>query len=338
MSTESLIPMFIDWVTIRQDHGEGSLQKINGGLVMAIDSDGSVEYIVERRVGLEGSFDSRCQIRCDGAVVEFSGNIARFNRKDNLFGYQWEETISRINELLNLYSLPPFTSGKLYRFADSGWTWTGARVSRIDITMNVACFSESGMNAVLRALAGQHVGRQKGQLSIDGATVEYGRGSKYVYGKCYAKHVEFKNHRRKKSGAHVDDEVIDFCQRLGVLREEFTLKSRFLTQRALCYLGSISHMELQSVFYERTQFRRFDQVKYESMEGMPQRLKATYACWLLGHQQTIARATLYRHRLDLLKYGIDISVPHNVQHLPLQIRTIDVALLEAPDWYRKKYG
>ncbi len=333
-----MIPMFVDWVTIRQDHGADGAPRLNGGQFMAVDADGSVEYIVQRRVGLDGSFDSRVGIRCDGSVVEFSGNIVRYNRRDNLFGYDWSETIRRINQLLNLYSIPPFTAGKLYRFADHGWTWSGARVSRIDITMNHACFSESGMNAVLRALAGQHVGRQKGQLSVDGATVEYGRGSKYVYGKCYAKHVEFTKHRRKKSGSHVDVEVIDFCQRLGVLREEFTLKSRFLTQRDLAYLGAITQSELFDVFWERTQFRRFDKVKYETMDDLPRRLKATYAAWKLGQDAGVSRSTFYEHRRALLEYGIDISVPCNVAHLPIRVRTVEVAALEAPDWYRCKYG
>jgi len=333
-----LIPVFVDWVTIRQDHGEGGAPRLNGGRYMAIDADGAVDYVVERRVGVEGSFDSRVDVRSDGSVVEFSGNIARYNRRDNLFGYDWPETVRRINSLLNLYSIPPFTAGKLYRFADHGWTWTGARVSRIDATMNRACFSEQGAEVVLRALASQHVGRQKGVLSVDGGTVEYGRGSKYVYGKCYAKAQELRKHRRRKSGAHVDDEVIAFCERYGVLREEFTLKSRFLTQRQFCYLGAINQSALIDIFMERTQFRRFEKVTFESFDDLPRHLRATYASWRDGLPQNVSRTTFYRHRQELLSFGVDISVPNNVQMLPVRVRTVDVAALEAPDWYRQKFG
>lgn len=333
-----MIPVFVDWVTIRQDHGDGNVPRLNGGRYMAIDEEGEVDYVVERRAGLEGSFDSRVDIRSDGSIVEFSGNIARYNRQDNLFGYDWSETVRRINALLNVYSVPPFTAGKLFRFADHGWTWTGARVSRIDVTMNRACFSEQAMEAVLRAVAGQHVGRQKGILSVDGGTVEYGRGSKYVYGKCYAKYQEFLKHRSRKSGAHVDEEVLEFCRDMGVLREEFTLKSRFLTQRQLCYLGAITQSELVDVFFERTQFRRFEKVTYESFDDLPRRLRATYASWRDGLPQQLSARTFYRHRSELLKYGIDISVPNNVRTLPVRVRTVDVAALEAPDWYRQRYG
>lgn len=338
LNTCSRVPVFVDWVTIRQDHGDAGAPRINGGQVISIDSDGSVDYVVEKRSGVEGSFDSRCDVRSDGSVVEFSGNIARFDRKDNLFGYEWPETVRRINSLLNLHSLPPFTAGKLFRFADAGWTWTGARVSRIDVTMNRACFSSEGGEVVLKALAGQHVGRQKGVLSVDGATVAYGEGSKYVYGKVYSKYAELISHRRRKSGAHVADEVIEFCKSLGVLREEFTLKSRFLTQRQLAFLGAITHDELVDVFMQRTQFRRFEQMEYDKFDDLPRGLKATYVSWRDGSPQGITRATFYRHRQKLLKYGVDISVPNNVHRMPVRIRTVDVAALEAPDWYRQRYG
>lgn len=293
---------------------------------------------MECRAQLQGSYDSRGQIRCDGFRVEFSGNIARYNRRDNVFGYTWPETIRRINALLNLYGLPPFTAGKLYRFADRGWTWTGARVSRIDVTCNYACGDLEGLGALIRALAGHHVGRQKGSLLPDGQTVEYGRGSGYVYSKCYAKHVELEKHRSRKSGAHVDDEVIAFCRSLGVLHEEHTFKSDFLVQSGLSYLGAIDHDTLVSLYLGRSQIRRFEAVTYECFDDLPRHLRATYVSWQNGFHQQLSRRTFYRHRAELLKYGIDISVPSNVKTLPLRVREVKVAALEAPTWYRVKYG
>lgn len=333
-----MFPAFVDYLTLRQEFAEGGFDSVNDGKVMQIDSDGSIDYVVDRRAGLEGSFDSRVEIRSDGHTVEFSGNIARYNRRDNLFGYDWDETIRRVNALTNLWSLPPFSSGKLYRFADHGWTWTGARVSRIDITCNHACGSMDALQALLRSLAGQHVGRQKGRLTPDGATVEYGRGSKYVYGKCYAKHVEFERHASRKAGSHVDEEVVQFCRDLGVLREEFTLKSRFLTQNQMAYLGAITQRDLVAVYRARSQFRRFDDMKYENFDDLPRGVRATYVSWKHGFPQGIKRSTFYKHRRRLLAYGIDISVPSNVEILPVRVRTVNVAALEAPEWYRRKYG
>lgn len=335
---QQVVPIFVDWLTIRQTHDGVPTPIINDGHVVSIDADGQERWMTESRMSFEGSFDTTVQIRSDGHVVEFSGNISRFNRQDNLFGFDIVETVQRINQLLNLYCLPPFTAGELYRFADSGWTYTGARITRIDLTMNYATFSQYAAETVLRSLAGHHVGRQKGQLSVNGSTVEYGRGSKYVYGKVYNKHHEMLVHRRKKSGSHVADEVLEFTERVGVLREEFTLKSRFLTQNNLCWLGSVDQQLLNRVFLDRTQFRRAEMSKIESIEHLPSAVQGTYALWKLGMPCTKSKATFYRHRQALLALGVDISIPNNVSTLPLKIKTIEIAMLEAPEWYRQKYG
>lgn len=333
----NVYPVFVDYLTIRQVHVE-DLPIINGGQVIRIDQDGEVEYVVDARVGLEGSFDSRVEIRCDGHQVEFSGNIARYGRSDNLFGYSFVESIRRVNELLISLDLPPFTPGKLHRYADTGWVWSGARVSRIDITCNYVTGSMNDSEAFLKMMAGQHVGRQKGCLSVNGATVEYGRGSKYVYGKLYCKTTEFKKHKSKKSGQHVADEVIDFCENLGVIREEFTLKSRFLLQNGIAYLGAIRDSILIDIYFNRSQLQRIDAVKYETFNDMPPHLRATYVSWKHGFPIDLSRTSFYRHRLKLLEYGIDISIASNVEILPVRVKTVELCALTAPDWYLEKYA
>jgi replication protein CRI/X family protein len=334
----SQIPFFVDYLTIRQTHQSCNLPVINGGRVVRVDADGEVEYVIDTRQGLEGSFDSRVEIRCDGQTVEFSGNISRYGRQDNLFGFSFEESITRINSLLQSFGLPPFTAGKLFRFADKGWEWSGARVSRIDITCNYCTGSMVDSEALLRNMAGQHIGRQKGSLSVNGATVEYGRGSKYVYGKLYCKFTELKKHKSKKSGQHVSDEVVEFCKSVGVVREEFTLKSRFLTQSGLAYLGAITEKGLREVYMNRSQLQRLEQVKYENFNDLPRRLRATYVSWKHGYPIEVSRATFYKHRSALLAYGVDISIPNNVHTLPIKVKTITLSALSAPEWYQRKYA
>lgn len=331
-------PYFVDYLTIRQIHDGGKLPIINGGRIVRIDSDGEIEYCLDTRQGLEGSFDSRVEVRCDGHQVEFSGNISRYGRQDNLFGYTFQESINRINSLLETLGLPPFTSGKLYRFAESGWVWSGARVTRIDLTCNYATGSMNDSEALLRNMAGHHIGRQKGSLAVNGATVEYGRGSKYVYGKLYCKTTELKKHRSKKSGQHVTDDVIQFCESQGIVREEFTLKSRFLLQNGLAYLGAITDELLKEVYMNRTQLQRLEAVKYDDFNHLPRHLKATYVSWKYGFPLNLKRASFFNHRKALLAYGIDISIPSNVTMMPLKVRTIDLKAVSAPDWYIKKYA
>ena len=86
----------------------------------------------------------------------------------------------------------------------------------------------------------------------------------------------------------------------------------------------------------RSQIRRLEDVKFETLDDLPRYLRATYVSWQQGFPQGISRTTLYRHRLALLKYGIDISVPSNVQVMPLRVKVVELAMLEAPPWYWQK--
>ena len=332
-------PLFIDWLTIRQVHPAGGLPLVSDGTTLRTDDTGVIQYELINRDEIEGSFDSRMWLRCDGNMVEFHGNIARYCRRDNVFGYGWSETIRRVNELLNLHSLPPFESGEKFRYADAGLVWTGARCSRIDITVNYAAGSVGDAQRVLHALSQHHVGRQRGTVSPDEATVMYGYGSKYVSGKVYLKHVELEKHRRKKSGAHVDAEVVEFCRTVGMLREEFTLKSRFLTQTGLCWLGELDPAQLHAVYRSRSQFKRFREMEIKDTSALSAGARGTLARYEQGEPHGLKRATFYRHRAEILKVcGIDISVPRNVEKIAPPVRVVSVQPMVAPEWYRRKFG
>lgn len=332
-------PLFIDWLTIRQVYPHGGLPVFAGGYLTSWDADGVEEYQLVKRGQIEGSFDDRMHLRCDGNSVEFHGNIARWERPDNVFGYPWHETIRRVNLLLARCQLPPFTAGDRARYADSGTIWTGARISRIDLTMNYACGNAADAHRLIAQLGQHHVGRQRGTVTPDQATVEYGAGSKYVYGKCYIKHLELQRNRKRKSGSHVGDDVIDFCQSLGIVREEFTLKSRFLTQTALCWLGEVTPELLLDVYRQRSQFRRFREMEISDTSKLSPGARGTLARYEQGEPHGLKRPTYYRHRKEILKVcGIDISVPRNVEKVVLPARVIEVSQVVAPEWYRKKYG
>ena len=288
---------------------------------------------------VEGSFESSIQIRSDGKRVEFSGNISRFGRRDNLFGFSLGDTFRRINHLLNLLDLPPFSLGVRTRFADSGVKWLdGCVVTRIDLTCNYLTGSHDNAEAFLRVLSGHHVGRQKGSLRPDGQTIEYGSGSHYVYGKCYIKGTEMIKHSKRKSGKDADPELISWVQSNGVVREEIELKRNFLAQNGLLYLGEMNQGLLNDIYFERSQLRRFDMVKYEDTADLPNHLKATYYAWRNGEKLNLSKPSFYRHRNQLLKYGIDISIPSSVHSIPIRVRTVEVAALAAPDWYKAKFG
>ena len=88
----------------------------------------------------------------------------------------------------------------------------------------------------------------------------------------------------------------------------------------------------------RTQLQRLNKVQYENFNDLPSRLRATYVSWKYGYPIDLPVSTFYRHRKALLAYGIDISIPNNVQTMPIKVKTIELAALTAPDWYIKKYA
>ncbi len=88
----------------------------------------------------------------------------------------------------------------------------------------------------------------------------------------------------------------------------------------------------------RTQLQRLENVKYENFNDLPKHIRATYVSWKYGYPIEVSRMTFYRHRKELLAYGVDISIPNNVQTMPIKVKTIELAALTAPDWYIKKYA
>ena len=185
-------------------------------------------------------------LRCDGYRVELSGNVGRFNRADNLFGYDFPECVCRANQL-NVWSLPPFTAGEPTWVFGNGVEWTGAVATRIDVTQNVCLWSPENVRLFLRYLAGKQKGRVKVGVSSDGASVMWGYGSKYANLIAYDKAVELERHAKR---GRVSSEVLDYVRALGVVRIEAKFKTRFLTQRRCRFLGEISMAKVEQLFHE----------------------------------------------------------------------------------------
>jgi DNA-binding CsgD family transcriptional regulator len=332
-------PLFVDWVTIRQVHSPGSLPRFTDGVVISLNADGVHQWQTDKRCIVEGSFDSRMVLLCDGTTVEYSGNISRWNRPDNVFGYSFFETIERINEFVQSFFLPPFTAGELTRYADSGWVWTGARLSRIDLTMNYFTGSMRNAQALLYKLASHHSGRQKSSVLPDQITCTWGYGSRYVSQKVYLKAKELEVHKKKRSGKHVDPQVIEWCKSIGMMREEITLKSRFLTQNSLAYLGAIKEDHLMSVYRARSQIKNLPETTLSESQSLSSAAAGTYSRWEKGEPLGLTRRTFYRHRQEILKkLGVDISIIRNVVHMKQPVQVIEVQPMVAPEWYRDKFG
>jgi hypothetical protein len=262
--------VFCDWLSIYQVHWQG-VPMVNAGHVFSVDHDGVIQWDVPQKVVHRGSHDTSIRIRSDGFRVSLEGNIGRFNRADNLFGYTVEECVQLANKLLAeleidgvSMALPPFTDaapmplirkggeclrqydedGKLMPDApvtatmlsmkvdnDAGFQAVGAVITRVDLTCNWATGSPGNCEQYIRYLQGFKSGRQEPR-SYKTTGVAWGEGSKYWYAKVYDKAAEYYRQCGKGS-KKFEQHLFDYMASNGIARHEISLKSRYLKQNNL---------------------------------------------------------------------------------------------------------
>lgn len=330
------VPFFCDWLSIVQVHPEGGLPHIDSGCVLALEADGSVSWKTVKAVRHLGSFETSLNLKCDGYRISFTGNVSRFGRCENLFGFGFWACLARINQVLAYYSLPPFTAGKKMEVSRNGVSriiWTGARVSRIDLTSNYESGSADNAHSVLQFLGSKHISRKKSNTLGKGETVDWGSGSRRQYWKAYIKHIELIKH------GCTDQRVIEYCQSRGIVRFEGTIRSNALTDIGAAFLGDYESgwamSKLINLFEQNSVVMFRAEKATDDLSELPRAIRCTARDYLAGDDMAtkLSRATFYRHRAALLSYGIDIAAT-NVRAFKPRIRVIELRPAEVPSWYQ----
>ncbi|MHC3432468.1 phage/plasmid replication protein, II/X family [Delftia lacustris] len=357
---------FTDWLSIYQRHYRNDLPKIADGAVMRIDKHGEVETVTLKKSRIEGSHETAVFLRCDGETVWFEGNVSKLGRPDNVFGYTFLECLQIINDLLQRHGLPPFTEGERYFTNFKGEprsVWTGAVVTRIDLTCNFATGSKEDAYAYMRHLQGQQASRLKTGTYGDGETVDFGRGSRSHYIKAYLKGPELRRHAGKVPDAQgIDDGTVkdyekgisnpyvhmlaNWCDAVGLVRVEMTFKATKLHNLGCHYLGAFDMKQLELEFERLSEVFTRGSAEADDFSLLPKAVLSTYRMWQAGDDLTtkLSRATFYRHRRELLAMGVDIAIKSNVVPLKTRTRVIKLGPVSMPDWYelpppeRNRYG
>lgn len=326
---------FVDWVSMRQSHTQ-ELPIVSAGVVWSADEAGQVQWRTVKAKQVEGSHETSVQIRCDGHTVSFSGNVSRFGRPDNLFGFDLDECINIINGIVGSLGLPPFTAGeKFYRNVRTqhGFVlvpaWTGASITRIDLTSNFETGSMANARAYMEWLASQQgSARIKVGTHGDGETVDWGRGSRALYAKAYLKYFELLRHNGPRP-------IIDHCEAVGLVRFEVTFKATWLHNNGCNYLGGFDMSLLQTAFDERRSVMTRAEHTHDDLAELPNHFRRTARDYLAGDNVAgnLSLATFKRHRKALLPFGIDIAVKRNVIEFKPRVRVIEVRPAAIPSWY-----
>lgn len=342
--------VFCDWLSIYQDHvgtdlaARGGIPVVNSGRVFSVDQDGVVQWDVPQKLVHRGSHETSIRIRSDGFRISLEGNIGRFNRADNLFGYTVIECVHLANRLLAAFGLPPFTDAAPMPLvvkpssnggeADGGYQAVGAVITRVDLTANWTTGSPGNCEQFIRYLQGFKSGRQEPR-SYKTTGVAWGEGSKYWYAKVYDKAAEYFRQCGKGSKAF-DLALYEYMRLSGIARHEISLKSRYLKQNNLWRFTQWSKgMNTEERVYALFNDVVGGEAHVDSFLEIPGRAGELAVAWRDGAdlKKRLAQNTYYRYRRVLLKYGIDIAVQSNVTRLRQRVEVISLAPAVAPDWY-----
>lgn len=329
--------LFCDWLSIYQVHFGKTLPIVMDGRVRFTDADGVIKFDVVQKKVHKGSHETSLRICCDGSRVTFEGNIGRFNRSDNVFGYSVRDCIVLANRVLVSLGLPPFTDPSPMALngskgSDKGFQAVGAVITRIDLTMNYATGSAGHAPQFIRYLQGFRSGKFDPR-PYRATGVSWGEGSKWFYAKVYDKAADYIRHKSESSQGH-DPVLYAYLKDHGIVRHEITLKSRWLKQKGF-WRFSLWDDEMETKVYALFE----DVIKasghVDEYLEIPGRAGELAVAWRDGAdlRTRLSQATFYRYRKQLLAFGIDITIPAEISRIKTRVEIIRLQPCAAPDWY-----
>jgi II/X family phage/plasmid replication protein len=336
----------IDWVAGKIQFAH-TAEQMPCGSVVSVTSDGDIEWKMNKRVVIEGSYSSKFTLRSDPTSeispgffsrLEFSGNPVKFLQGHNIWGSSdltglaYEAIVLALQKL----NLRPTEIELAYLFSGN------YSLSRVDINYMYSMGSLDNVNQWLSA-AEYSARTRQGKGHFSGNTLYFQKKSTRWSLKFYSKGLELKaiGHQLPKeflSAKSFHDYAND------KLRCELTLRTKELKKLGLDKGSSWGDNEPYNTYVsymgrlEMSEQKQLDDL----VVNLPAQLRSTYLTWKEGYdvKSLLHRATFYRHRKKLLEYGVDISIqsnkkPSNV--VPL-MRVIEAVPAEIPEWaYGTKY-
>jgi II/X family phage/plasmid replication protein len=327
----------IDWLKFRAPYTSSG--RVLGDRHFIIDTDGGIVRSYDHPVSLEGSHDQRLSVRTDAytGLLLIDGNPTNFFQGHNLFGTESlvplaAATFARVAEMLKL----PDPEGTLAQMHSGDFD-----ILKVDINKMYSLGSRANANAALRSLeASAHIrGRAHSGGVMDRGTVYFCKHSRRRAVKAYAKgqQLDAPKHSlakdismRSELMAYADDKL-----RIEVRYMAMDLKRRGLDRGkfwsdTLCdtlYAEMLATLEIPAMI----------ELPSDTVDGLPARLQLVYQAWKRGDdiRAIVARRSFFRYRKEMLKFGIDISVPQPKEPrsnvLPF-VRILEAVPVGVPEW------
>jgi II/X family phage/plasmid replication protein len=307
---------------------------------MSFDALGEQEWVVNKRLSVEGSYSSKVQISSFSEdQIYISGNPTKFLQGHNLFG---------TNDLVGLMSKffdCLLTHEQLglnpdpFQYADikDG----NYELTRVDVNETWHLNNRADVLAWIRSVGETAYLKHRGAGQFSGDTAYFGKNSRRWSLKCYSKGLEILAKGHKLPSELRIPEMIEYAEKS--LRIEAVIRQLELKRRGLntasnwdidtseeLLLEYISKLELSDVYM----------LNDDVLNTLPPRLRLTYQAWLNGDdlKQILPHNTFYRSKKALREYGIDISTksPKEKTNVIPLIRVLEAKPVGIPHWAHEK--
>lgn len=321
----------IDWITARVSTRAARLLKT--GEITSCDPDGELEWSTAKRRDIRGSHDETVKLKkVSDSEVEISGCPAKFLQGHNVFGSDHligvgAEMIARVCSLAGIELLDSEADDiRLGRY----------QPLRVDINYSFATGSSQAAKCWIKKATTIADLCRRGRGQAYGSTsVVWGAKSRSWSLKAYVKGDELRKHvlppelpRREQLQNWSDDK----------LRLELSLMARYLKKMGLDQAASWTTETPMTVFRNHLSRLRIDggvTLTPSDVEALPTRLRQTHRLWLYGEdlEGLMTRSTLHRHRKELMKAGVNISVPASKEALTtVALRAYLQTPVPIPEW------
>jgi len=289
--------IFCDWLTAKQTHAKHP--PLYGGETQFINAEtGEIKKSLNFK-SHQGLYNSNLQIRSDGETVEVSGNPSRFDRQNNVHGLNLDQAKTKINDVLLNLGLPIFTDGITLNTQSENPHYTGAKITRIDMTTNLKFGNPTNQRHYQMWLQSQTFPRLDRQ-SWDNLNVYFGKASDSRTFRIYDK----ARHIIENDG---DKKLASALAQAGVLRYEWEYR-KFLKLKGYDLWHKATQKNLSKQFLQdiKPMTKRLKKI---DLEELPSAVLKTYLIYEAGinPRDHVGKNQYWDHKKILKGYGIDIA-------------------------------
>lgn len=319
---------------------------LRSGSVVSVDADGSIEWETRKRTVIEGSYSSKFTIRSEDLLtpylassLSFSGNPVKFIQGHNVWGTSdltglVYEAILKCLRLIGI----PITDLELEMLFKGNYS-----LSRVDV--NYMFPLETRANVLAWLFAAERSSRTRmGKGNFAGETLYFQKKSTRWSIKFYSKGLEITapGHQLPRE-LTLGDSLEKFAD--DKLRAELTLRTKELKKLGLDKGSAWGDNEPYNVWNEYIGRLEMSEQKTadELVYSLPNKLRKTFVLWRdgLDIRQLVSRNTYFKHKKELLAYGVDISIKQDKKNndnvIPLSksvplVHPLKMTPCDIPEW------